>query len=230
MIPFCSLFYGFAALAAITVIPKIYSRYRETKDENMGNFFKALLPITAFFILSALPGGIIKNLFWAEMIYMYAWVPFYFGLFFFIKIALNIWNAEKFEHPFLLIITALIIATFILNVIYFSPAETLAYKNFSVCLEKSPRWLLTINGITVVLLLLINVILFIGGGLKSEKKLVRTRSFLIGSGLFLLMISLFLVDIIVPNFPKLNVLTFVAGANSLIGILLLYSGIQYKIN
>ena len=228
MIPYCSILYCVSALLSAFCTFKIYYSFKKTKDRYTEYFFKGFAFLTIFLILSSVPGGLVFNLIWAEVIYLIVWIPMYLAIFYITKIAVDIWELQKIDRILPFIISFLIILTFVLSILFFSPAEIHIYKTFSFCFEKSPSWLLGLNGAIVAVILAINAYLFLDKGLKSDKSFIKTRSTLIASGLLFFTIGAFLNYVLVPNLPKIRFLIFFAGASAIIGIALLYSGIQYK--
>jgi len=205
---------------------KLYFVYQKTRNRNINLFFKSFVFGGIYFFLSGLPGKLVQDLFWAEVVFILSWIPLYISLFYLTKLTFYIWGLERFIKPLLLIIIILIIVTSILNIIYFSPAEIRTFGQFVFCFERSPSWLLGASGAFVTLLLLMNAILFFRGGLESKDKFISKRSLLLGSGMGSLSLAAFFNYVVVNIFPRLRFLIFFAGLFLFIGVITIYWGIQ----
>jgi len=229
MFPFCSVIFFVATIIGAGMSLKLFFVWKSGKNKNIGYFFKAMAIATVYFFLSALPGTIVKDPSSAAILYILAWIPLYLALFYFTRLAFHFWGFEKAKNALLGIIIFLITFTTIFNFIYFSPTEIKSYKNFSVCFERSPSWVLKLSGITAFLLLLINSILFLRGGIKSQEKTTKTRGLMIGGGLFSMAISIFLKYVAASYWQETRIFIFYAAPLFLLGILVVYFGVQYKI-
>lgn len=228
MIPYCSILYVVSALLSAFCAFRIYDSFSKSKEQSAEYFFKSFSFLTIFFIISSIPGGLVLDPILSEGIYIISWIPIFLAIYYITRIALRIWELDKLDRFLPFFILFLIVSTFTLNVVFFSPSEIITYRNFSFCFEKSPNWLLGWNGAIIALLLLANLYLFLEKGMKNEKRFVRIRSGLIASGLCAFAIGGFLNYVLVPNFPSLRFLIFFSGAFAIVGIILLYSGIQYE--
>jgi hypothetical protein len=228
MFPYCTTIYSLSALFGIVITVRLYYAWRESKLENVGLFFKALALATAYFVLSALPGVWVKSPILGGIIYILSWIPFYLALLYFTRIAFNFWHLAKMKRFFSAMIIFLVILTTILGIIDFSPTEMSTYKNLTVCFERAPSWILTLNGAIITVLLLTNSILFFVGGMRSQERVAKTRGITIGAGLSVLTLSALAKYVIAPNYFEAQFFIFFAGPLLLIGILLLYLGIRYK--
>jgi hypothetical protein len=228
MFPYCNTVYSLATLIGVIMGVKLYFSWKNSGKENMGLFFKAVASATVYFILSALPGFVVKGAVSGGIVYILTWIPFYFTFFYFSRIALNFWRLEQIEKILPKVIIFLAGLTAVLGIIYFSPMEVSTYKNLTICFERSPSWVLILNGLIITILLLINSVLFIAGGIKGGEKITKTRGLMIGIGLFILALSAFAKYVISQNYLEAKFLIFFAGPSLFIGLLLVYLGIQYK--
>jgi hypothetical protein len=228
MFPYCTTIYSLSALFGVIITVRLYYVWRGSRTENISLFFKALALATTYFILSALPGVWVKDPVLGGVIYILSWIPFYLAILYFTRIAFNFWHLDKMKRIFSAMIIFLVVLTTVLDIIDFSPTEMSTYKNLTVCFERAPSWILTLNGMIITVLLLINSILFFIGGIRSGEKVAKIRGITIGSGLFFLTLSALSKYVIAPNYLEAQFLIFFAGPLLLLGILLLYFGIRYK--
>lgn len=228
MFPYCSVIFFIATIIGLGISTRLIFVWKSEKDENIGYFFKAMAIATVYFLLSALPGTVVKNPSIAALFYVVAWIPLYLTLFYFTRLALNFWGLKKFKNVFSVIIFSLIIFITFFNFVYFSPTEIKAYKNFSFCFERSPSWILNFSGIVTSLLLLLNSILFFRGGILSQEKVTRIRGLSIGIGLLFIATSIFFKYVIAPYWQETQIFIFYSGPLFLLGITGVYLGIQYK--
>jgi hypothetical protein len=228
MFPYCATIYSLSALFGIVISIRLYYAWKESRAENVGLFFKALALATTYFVLSALPGVLVKAPILGGIIYIISWIPFYLALLYFTRIAFNFWHLARMKQFFSAMIIFLVVLTTVLGIIDFSPTEMTTYKNLTVCFERAPSWILTLNGAIITFLLLTNSMLFFVGGVRSGEKVVKKRGITIGIGLFVLTLSALAKYVLAPNYLEAQFFIFFAGPLLLLGILLLYFGIRYK--
>lgn len=228
MFPYCSVVFFIATVVGIGMTLKLFFVWKSGKNENIGYFFRAMAIATVYFFLSALPGTAVKDPTLAAVVYILAWIPLFMALFYFTRLALHFWGMERMKNIFLGAILFLVVFTTIFNFVYFSPTEIKEYKNFSVCFERSPSWVLKLSGIAASLLLLINSVLFLRGGVMSREKNIKIRGLMIGGGLLSVALSVFLKYVAASYWQETRVFIFYSAPLFLFGILVIYFGIQYK--
>jgi hypothetical protein len=230
MFPFCNTIYISSTIIGIYITLKVYFAWREEKNELLGYLFKTALLATAYFLLSSIPGVLTKDPTLSEIFYILGWIPFYLTFFYFSRLTIYFWKLDKLKKFLSAIIIFFVLFTTFFSFYYFTPAEIRNHNNFSFCYERSPSWNLTLSGTMVTILLLSNSFMFLLGGSKSKEVGVRKRAFLIGMGLFLLAFSSFAKYVLAPNWRETEVLIFMAGPFLLIGVVMIYLGIQQNIN
>lgn len=228
MISYCSLSAFASTIISIIIACKLYSSYKKNGSKNVEYFFKAFFSVTFYFFLTIFPGWIIQDLILSEIFFILSWIPLYIAIFYLTKMTLSILGLKKLKNIFPLVIILLVLSTVILSTVYFSPAEIIVYNNFSFCFERSPIWLLTLDGLIVAFLLFLNALFFFRGGLKTKEKNARTRSFLIGTGILFISIGELFGYVLMPNFSKLRFLFFASSFFFLIGVITAYLGISHK--
>ncbi len=185
LLHFCTL--GSLVLCLFAVF-RLYASYHRTKDEAVGNFFALFLSLTIYFLLVSLP-AFFSNPVLVGKIYILSYIPLFHAPAFFLRSALNMFHlpGSKYVFPF---IWVLIIIITTLNILFSSPAQIRIFSsNIYHWGEGTPLWLGILNGVLVGLLAIACSIFFFVGGAQSKEKLVRTRAFLIGSGIALLVVS-----------------------------------------
>lgn len=231
MIPLLHITTFVCACFCFFVVRKLYSSYKESKDENIGNFLKTFVLAGIYFVAVSLPGLVVSDPFWVQALYIIGYIPLFLSPVFLLKIAFNLYHlpGKKYILPS---IFAIVAVTTVLSVIFFAPSETASADGiFYYWLEKTPLWLRDFDGIMITFLIAGGAFLFLNGGRKVEDKTLRIRSFLLGTGLSILAVAIslnyiFAVHIVSKTLKMWSV--FSAGFLSLFGVAAILIGIYYK--
>jgi hypothetical protein len=230
MIPLLHFATFISALFCFFASRRLYCSYQETRSVNVGDFLKAYIALGIYFFLVSLP-AIILNPAVIQIIYILSYIPVILSATFLFRVALRILRFYLWPGYISFIIYSLILIVTALNIIFFSPAYiTSSGGLFYHWSEGTPPWLQIFNGFAVGILAASCVFLFFLGGLKSKERLVRARSFLIGGGLFFLVIAA-LLNYILPVYLRGMIGWLVSALASLIALLGLISmllGVYYR--
>ena len=233
MIPLLHITTFFCALFCFFVVRKLYFSYKLSKDQNTGNFIKTFVLAGIYFILVSLPGLIVSDPFWVQVIYIIAYVPLFLSPVFVLNIASNTYNlpGKKYIFPTIL---AVIVITTVLSILFFSPSEpSSADGRFYYWLEKTPLWLRDFDGVAITFLIAGGSFLFFNGGRKTGNKLLRNRSFILGAGLLILAVAIALNYIVALHVVSKMIKmwsVFSAGFLSFFGVSAILIGIYYKVS
>ena len=123
MIPLLQIIAFISACFSFFVVRKLYLSYKESKDKNIGNFLKTFILSGIYFISVSLPGLVISDPFWVQVIDVFTYIPLFLASVFLINIAFNLYHlpGKKYIFPFILII---IIITTALSIRFFAPSES----------------------------------------------------------------------------------------------------------
>ncbi|MFA4998648.1 MAG: hypothetical protein WC514_01380 [Candidatus Paceibacterota bacterium] len=231
MIPLLHITTFVCACFCFFVVRKLYSSYKESKDENIGNFLKTFIFAGIYFIAVSLPGLVVSDPFWVQTLYIIGYIPLFLSPVFLLKIAFNLYHlpGKKYILPSIL---AIIIVTTVLSIIFFAPSEPASADGvFYYWLEKTPLWLRDFDGIMITFLIAGGAFLFLNGGRKVGDKTLRVRSFLLGTGLSILAVAIslnyiFALHTISKTLKMWSV--FSAGFLALFGVVAILVGIYYK--
>jgi len=163
MIPLLQIIAFISACFCFFVVRKLYFSYKESKDKNIGNFLKTFILIGIYFVSISLPGLVVSDPFWVQVIDVFTYIPLFLASGFLINIAFNLYHLSGKKYIFPVIILIIIINT-VLGIIFFTPSEALSADGvFYYWLEKTPLWLRDFNGIMIALLT-------VGGGFSIFKR------------------------------------------------------------
>jgi len=226
MLPLPHISWSFSALVSFLISQRLYISYKKSKEENLGYFFKTFVLLGFFFSFISLPGLISNQPFLVQVSYILSWISLLPTPFLIYGILANVSGFQRFKK-FLAPTAFLLIGFFlVLNILYFSPAKSQSFENYWYWSEGTPIWLQIFGGGFVGFLSLLAGIFFLARGFRSEERLIRIRSLLIGGGfiiLFLGTLSGYILFLVSP------ILVLFSGFLCLIGIVIMYLGIRYKI-
>jgi len=123
MIPLLHITTLVCACFCFFVVRKLYLSYRESKDKNIGNFLKTFILIGIYFVSISLPGLVVSDPFWVQVIDVFTYIPLFLASGFLINIAFNLYHLSGKKYIFPFILTIIIITT-TLSIIFFAPSES----------------------------------------------------------------------------------------------------------
>jgi hypothetical protein len=234
MIPIFHFLNWLSCAFAFFVFKKLYRKYQESKEENLGFFLGVFLTLGVFFGLVAIPGTIINHPWWVQYFYALSWVPLSFAPFFMLWVICNLWKIFWLKTPTFFLAVILAMAAIVFNALYFESANLVEYGKFFHWGEKTPYLLQIINGTMIMLITLIDSTFFFIEGVKVKEKWLKKRAFLIGGGIGILLVAAFVnyvlsVYLFVIGIPIFRgPLTILSSVLGLLGLYLCYRGIKLK--
>lgn len=231
MIPLLHIITLFEFLFCLFAVRKLYYSYKKTKNESINNFLRAFGALGVYFGIVSLPGLVVNNPFWVQVIYTLSYPPLFFASIFLLLVVFNILNLRFFPLITIFVVLMMVINT-MLNITFFDKAWIPnSIGPFYYWAEGTPLLVQIINGISILILTLINSLFFWIEGWKVEKGLMRTRSFFIASGLSFLIsaaISNYIVSVYLASSFLGPIFAILAGLLALIGLSAMLFGIYYK--
>jgi hypothetical protein len=236
MIPLLHIITFITAVFCFVAASKLRYSYKKTKNKNIGDFFKTFLSLGIYFIFMSLPlffrGGT-----GPQIAYTLGYIPVILSAFFLFKVALRILEKTNLIKGASFLVGLFTTAVIFLNFIFFSKARIITSGPGGVFYqwrEGTPFWLQVFNGVLVGVFVAVSMVLFFAGGRKSEKAVVKRRSFLIGSGIFILLVADIIAYVVVSitylDATLQSIMALVASVLALIGLIFMLRGITYRFN
>ena len=228
MIPILSLFTLFTSFFSSIIFWRLYSSYRKNKITNIGYFAATYGSLALFFLVASVPGLFSVDPFWIQASFIFSYIPLFATSFFLMSISLDTLAFKGIKKYFLVVILFSLILTTVLGAFLSgSPFPNKIGSNFYYWKEGTPAWLQALNGIIVSFVTFGAGIFFWFGGLKSKVTIVRTRGFILGSGVILEGVGAFLNYVLAPRI-EFAMLPLIAGLSAILGLITLFFGIYYR--
>lgn len=229
MIPLVSISNLITLPFLIVISFRLFLSFLGTKDKNIGYFFTAFALLTIMEGLVASPGLIFKNL--IQIGTVFAIFPFFvfLGLGFWGAIPFSILKLKKVERIFLICLLLIAIFTTVINLNNVQSAVVYQYPPFIYWEDTRGTAMNIFIGLLSGLILLFIILFFFINGLKSNKRYVRVRSFLISGGVagfFLASIINFVVGASHSTYKYMSSLT--SALLLILSSIIIFAGIHYK--
>lgn len=227
MIPIVSIANLISALFFGSIALKLYPSRAKTEDDKLEDFFKVFLFLAILLFLISTPGLIFKDL--AIIGLMYALYPFFalLALAYMGVIPLKIMGWRKVKQIFFkgLIIAASLITA--INLLRLKPA--VVYNPAPLIYWQDSRGILMNNVLGALLgaTLLSIIMFFIIQGFKTKEQYLRTRAFLVATGLLGLMASS-VINFIFGASSQVYINSLFATFFNILSAIFFLAGIYYK--
>jgi len=226
MIPLPHLNWFFSFLFGLLGALRLRVSLKKNDDRNLDDFFKIFVLVTTFFLFVSLPGLFKTKAVLVQISYILAWASLFPAPFLGLRILFNIWDLPRFKKACLPVGLLLMTIFIALSAIYFSPAKIRTLEGFYYWSEGTPAWLQASSGGIIGISVLLIAIFFLIEGLKSRNRTIAMRSFLVGGGFIILFLATLSAYVI---FQLSSLLVVASGFLSLMGIMIIYVGINYKL-
>ncbi|MFH1036516.1 MAG: hypothetical protein V1756_00395 [Patescibacteria group bacterium] len=211
----------------IFICIRFFISFQKREEKNIAYFFIVFLLVTAMEILLASPGLIFEDP--ADISTVFAFYPFlvFLSLGFLAAIPFSIMRMKKTEIFFIVLMFVTSISTTIINLNNVLPSPTINQPPFIYWEDTRGPEMNIFIGIASGLIFLFVILFFFIQGFKNQDKYVRTRSFLIGAGLIIFLVTA-AINFTLGAILKQNITSIVSAFLVVVSSFILFLGIRYK--